>query len=62
MCLFYSMFTAGRSCHPNLKDGGALQISVKRFQIDYYPYHLAKGKHCSYFLIYTFFLCGINLI
>ncbi|XP_031339303.1 UHRF1-binding protein 1-like isoform X3 [Photinus pyralis] len=37
----------GRSCHPNLKDGGALQISVDRFQVDYYPYHLAKGdrKH-----------------
>ncbi|VEN47609.1 unnamed protein product [Callosobruchus maculatus] len=34
----------GRSCHPNLKDGGALQISVKRFQVDYYPYHLAKGN------------------
>ncbi|KAF5308895.1 hypothetical protein FQR65_LT00595 [Abscondita terminalis] len=37
----------GRSCHPNLKDGGALQISVNRFQVDYYPYHLANGdrKH-----------------
>ncbi|KAF5286738.1 hypothetical protein FQA39_LY04160 [Lamprigera yunnana] len=37
----------GRSCHPNLKDGGALQISVNRFQVDYYPYHLAKAdrKH-----------------
>ncbi|XP_018565221.1 UHRF1-binding protein 1-like [Anoplophora glabripennis] len=34
----------GRSSHPNLKDGGALQISVKRFQVDYYPYHLAKGN------------------
>lgn len=38
---------AGRSSHPDLKDGGALQISLKRFQVDYYPYHLAKGdrKH-----------------
>ncbi|XP_015834568.1 bridge-like lipid transfer protein family member 3A isoform X1 [Tribolium castaneum] len=35
---------AGRSAHPNLKDGGALQIAVKRFQIDFYPYHLAKGN------------------
>ncbi|XP_060530359.1 bridge-like lipid transfer protein family member 3A isoform X2 [Cylas formicarius] len=37
----------GRSGHPNLKDGGALQISVRRFQVDFYPYHLAKGdrKH-----------------
>lgn len=41
--LIFVHFLAGRSCHPNLKDGGALQISVKRFQIDYYPYHLAKG-------------------
>jgi hypothetical protein len=35
---------AGRSSHPNLKEGGALQIAVKRFQIDFYPYHLAKGN------------------
>ncbi|XP_029709447.2 bridge-like lipid transfer protein family member 3B isoform X1 [Aedes albopictus] len=33
----------GRSSHPNLKNGGALQISVQGFQIDYYPYHLAKA-------------------
>lgn len=41
------LYTAGRSSHPNLKDGGALQICVKRFQIDYYPYHMAKAtrKH-----------------
>lgn len=32
----------GRSCHPELNDGGALQISVQGFQIDYYPFHLAK--------------------
>ncbi|XP_066140854.1 bridge-like lipid transfer protein family member 3B isoform X1 [Euwallacea fornicatus] len=37
----------GRSSYPNLQDGGALQISIKRFQVDFYPYHLAKGdrKH-----------------
>lgn len=37
----------GRSSHPSLKDGGALQISVTKFQVDFYPYHLAKGdrKH-----------------
>lgn len=37
----------GRSVHPDLKDGAALQISLERFQIDYYPYHLAIGdrKH-----------------
>ena len=34
----------GRSTNPNLKDGGALQIAVRRFQIDFYPYHLAKGN------------------
>uniref|UniRef100_A0A1Q3F3C1 Uncharacterized protein n=1 Tax=Culex tarsalis TaxID=7177 RepID=A0A1Q3F3C1_CULTA len=33
----------GRSSHPNLKDGGALQISVQGFQVDYYPYHLAMA-------------------
>ncbi|XP_021938763.1 UHRF1-binding protein 1-like isoform X4 [Zootermopsis nevadensis] len=37
----------GRSVHPDLKDGGALQISLQHFQVDYYPYHLAIGhrKH-----------------
>ncbi|XP_076181630.1 bridge-like lipid transfer protein family member 3B isoform X2 [Ptiloglossa arizonensis] len=37
----------GRSSHPDLKDGGALQISLVRFRIDYYPYHLAMAdrKH-----------------
>lgn len=37
----------GRSFHPELKDGGALQISLVKFQIDYYPYHLAMAdrKH-----------------
>ncbi|XP_055541328.1 bridge-like lipid transfer protein family member 3A isoform X2 [Wyeomyia smithii] len=33
----------GRSSYPSLKDGGALQISLQGFQIDYYPYHLAKA-------------------
>ncbi|XP_051166557.1 UHRF1-binding protein 1 isoform X2 [Leptopilina boulardi] len=31
----------GRSLHPDLQDGGALQISLVKFQVDYYPYHLA---------------------
>jgi hypothetical protein len=35
---------SGRSLHPNLKDGGALQISIHGFQADYYPYHLAKSN------------------
>lgn len=33
----------GRSSYPPLKDGGALQVSVQGFQIDFYPYHLAKS-------------------
>lgn len=35
---------SGRSSHPSLKDGGALQISIQGFQVDYYPYHLAKAN------------------
>lgn len=38
----------GRSSHPNLKDGGALQISVQGFQVDYYPYHLAKADRAHW--------------
>jgi len=34
----------GRSSHPNLKDGGALQVSIQGFQVDYYPYHLARSN------------------
>ncbi|XP_055853904.1 bridge-like lipid transfer protein family member 3B isoform X3 [Episyrphus balteatus] len=33
----------GRSSYPDLHKGGALQISVQAFQVDYYPYHLAKS-------------------
>lgn len=35
---------AERSSHPNLTDGAALQVNLCKFQIDYYPYHLAKGN------------------
>ncbi|XP_046432268.1 UHRF1-binding protein 1-like isoform X2 [Neodiprion fabricii] len=37
----------GRSSYPELSDGGALQVSLVKFQIDYYPYHLAMAdrKH-----------------
>lgn len=35
---------SGLSAHPSLKDGGALQISIQGFQVDYYPYHLAKAN------------------
>lgn len=34
----------GRSAHPSLKQGGALQISIQGFQVDYYPYHLARAS------------------
>ncbi|XP_044747939.1 UHRF1-binding protein 1 [Coccinella septempunctata] len=34
----------GRSSHPNLKEGGALQVNVSKFQVDFYPYHLAKAN------------------
>lgn len=37
------MLIDGRSCHPDLSDGGALQISVQGFQTDYYPFHLARS-------------------
>lgn len=33
----------GRSGYPDLKDGGALQISVQGFQVDYYPFHVAAA-------------------
>lgn len=37
----------GRSEHPDLQGGGAFQVSLARLQVDYYPYHLARGdrKH-----------------
>lgn len=41
-------FGTGRSSHPNLKDGGALQISIQGFQVDYYPYHLAKANRTNW--------------
>ena len=33
----------GRSSHPDLAQGGAFQVSLSRLQMDYYPYHLARG-------------------
>lgn len=33
-----------RSCYPELKSGGALQVSLQGFQVDYYPFHLAKAS------------------
>lgn len=40
--------TDGRSCYPDLTDGGALQISVHGFQVDYYPFHLAKSNRAHW--------------
>ncbi|GAB6031805.1 hypothetical protein CHUAL_010207 [Chamberlinius hualienensis] len=36
-----------RSSHPHLVQGGAMQITLTRLAVDYYPYHLAYGgrKH-----------------
>jgi len=33
----------GRSCHPELGEGGAFQVSLSQLQIDCYPYHLASA-------------------
>ncbi|XP_036328195.1 UHRF1-binding protein 1-like isoform X4 [Rhagoletis pomonella] len=38
----------GRSSFPELDKGGALQISVQAFQVDYYPYHLAKSDRAHW--------------
>uniref|UniRef100_W8B936 UHRF1-binding protein 1-like n=1 Tax=Ceratitis capitata TaxID=7213 RepID=W8B936_CERCA len=38
----------GRSSYPELDKGGALQISVQAFQVDYYPYHLAKSDRAHW--------------
>jgi len=37
----------GRSLHPELTAGGAFQVCLSKLQVDYYPYHLARGdrKH-----------------
>ena len=47
LLILFIFYGDGRSSHPDLKDGGALQISLVRFQVDYYPYHLAMAdrKH-----------------
>lgn len=38
----------GRSSYPSLKAGGALQISVIGFQVDFYPYHLANTNRAHW--------------
>lgn len=44
----FNFSSDGRSSYPSLKDGGALQISVQGFQVDYYPYHLAKADRAHW--------------
>lgn len=34
----------GRSSHPQLSDGAAMQVTLNRLAFDYYPYHLAYGE------------------
>lgn len=36
-------FVVGRSSHPSLAAGAALQVTLHKLQFDYYPYHLATG-------------------
>ncbi|XP_063865478.1 bridge-like lipid transfer protein family member 3B isoform X1 [Scylla paramamosain] len=33
----------GRSSHPDLSGGAALQVTLAQLEIDFYPYHLAAG-------------------
>lgn len=45
----------GRSSHPELKDGGALQVTLSQLQLDFYPYHWAAaeaGSHRKHWVSY----------
>ena len=39
----FQPISEGRSCHPELGEGGAFQVSLSQLQIDCYPYHLASA-------------------
>lgn len=41
--LNYGCISAGRSSHPDLTTGSALQAAVCQLEVDFYPYHLAAG-------------------
>lgn len=41
--MIITILLVGRSCHPEFQKGGAFQINLQGFQVDYYPYHLASG-------------------
>ena len=44
----FLFFAEGRSCHPELSDGGAFQVSLSQLQLDFYPYHLATGDRSTW--------------
>lgn len=46
--LIFAFFPDGRSCYPDLSDGGALQVSIHGFQVDYFPFHLAKTNRAHW--------------
>ena len=46
--LFSCFLSEGRSCHPELSEGGAFQVSLAQLQVDCYPYHLATGDRSSW--------------
>lgn len=46
--MVFNQFLDGRSCYPDLSDGGALQVSVHGFQVDYFPFHWAKTNRAHW--------------
>ncbi|XP_068247106.1 bridge-like lipid transfer protein family member 3B isoform X2 [Palaemon carinicauda] len=42
----------GRSSHPELSAGAALQVTVSQLELDFYPYHLASGDR-THWVKYT---------
>ncbi|XP_069995587.1 bridge-like lipid transfer protein family member 3B isoform X1 [Penaeus vannamei] len=38
----------GRSSHPDLSAGAALQFTISQLEIDFYPYHLAAGDRAHW--------------
>lgn len=48
LTLFFRYRSEGRSCHPDLSEGGAFQVSLSQLQLDFYPYHLAAGNRSAW--------------
>ncbi|XP_064088502.1 bridge-like lipid transfer protein family member 3B isoform X3 [Macrobrachium nipponense] len=42
----------GRSSHPELSAGAALQVTISQLELDFYPYHLASGDR-THWVKYT---------